>query len=206
MKPISVIAFDCDGVLFDTVQANKSYYNAILKHLHMPELTPDQFNFVFMHTVQQSLEFLFGKNEKLKKAEAFKKSMRYESFILEMQMEPYLMPLLKKLRPRFKTAIATNRTDSMPKVIQAFSLNDYFDMVVSASDVKNPKPQPDVLIKILNHFHISPEQALYVGDSALDEAAAKAAAVPFVAYGNPSLKAAYHIESLRQIEDILHLK
>jgi len=206
MKPISVIAFDCDGVLFDTVQANKSYYNAILNHLNMPELSPDQFNFVFMHTVQESLEFLFGKNEKLEKATAFKKAMPYESFILEMEMEPHLMPLLKKLRPRFKTAIATNRTDSMPKVIEAFNLKNHFDIVVCASDVEHPKPQPDVLLKIIEHFAIDPKQALYVGDSALDEAAAKAAAVPFVAYGNPSLKADYYIAGLKELEDILGIE
>ena len=68
MKQISVIAFDCDGVLFDTVQSNKAYYNAVLAHVGLPELTPEQFEFIFTHTVQESLEFLFGKNENLAKA------------------------------------------------------------------------------------------------------------------------------------------
>lgn len=206
MKPISVIAFDCDGVLFDTAQSNTSFYNAVLNHLGMPELTPEQFDVIFTHTVQESLEFLFGKNEKLAKAEAFRKQMRYDTFIREMIMEPHLIPLLEKIRPRFKTAIATNRTDSMRLVLKEFNLGPYFDLVVCASDVPHPKPHPDVLTRILDHFRITPHQALYVGDSHLDEAAALAAGIPFVAYGNPSLSAAHHIQSLKTLEDILQLQ
>lgn len=205
MKPLAVIAFDCDGVLFDTVQSNKSYYNAILNHLGMPELTAEQFDFIFTHTVMESLEYLFGKNERLAKAEAFKRQMSYDSFIREMQMEPYLIPLLQKLRPKFKTAIATNRTDSMGIVLKEFKLKEHFDLVVCASDVQHPKPHPDVLMKIMDHFRIEPQQVLYVGDSRLDEASAKAASVLFVAYKNEELSADFHIKNLKALEDILHL-
>jgi phosphoglycolate phosphatase len=205
MRHISLIAFDCDGVLFDSARLNMLYYNSILGHLGMPEMTPEQFEFVHMHTVGESLIFLFGENDRLTRAEAYRQTMHYDPFLKEMQMEPYLIPLLKKLRPRFKTAIATNRTDTMGRVLKEFKIEEYFDLVVCAKDVLRPKPHPDPLIKILDHFQLSPEQALYVGDSKLDEDAAKAARVPFVAYGNLSLSAEYHIDSLKEIEDILHL-
>ena len=29
MKNIKVVAFDCDGVMFDTMKANMAYYNQI---------------------------------------------------------------------------------------------------------------------------------------------------------------------------------
>jgi phosphoglycolate phosphatase len=205
ISPISLIAFDCDGVLFDTANMNKLYYNAILNHLGMPGMTPKQFEFIHMHTVKESLIFLFGRNERLKKAEAFRQTMSYDPFLKEMEMEPHLIPLLKKLRPKFKTAIATNRTDTMDRVLTEFKIKKYFDLVVCAADVQRPKPYPDPLLKIIDHFQIDPEQALYVGDSKLDKDAAKAARIPFVAYGDPSLSAKYHIENLKEIEDILHL-
>jgi HAD superfamily hydrolase (TIGR01549 family) len=205
MKPISLIAFDCDGVLFDTAKMNKLYYNVILNHLGMPDMTPRQFGFIHMHTVKESLIFLFGKNERLKKAEAFRKTMSYDPFLKEMEMEPHLIPLLKKLRPKFKTAIATNRTDTMDRVLTEFKIKKYFDMVVCAGDVPRPKPHPDPLLKIIDYFQIEPYQALYVGDSKLDQDAAKAARMPFVAYGDRSLSAEYHIDNLKEIEVILHL-
>jgi phosphoglycolate phosphatase-like HAD superfamily hydrolase len=44
-----------------------------------------------------------------------------------------------------------------------------------------------------------------VGDSKLDQIAAKLADIPFVAYKNRALAADYHIESLQEIEKILSL-
>jgi beta-phosphoglucomutase-like phosphatase (HAD superfamily) len=36
MKNTCVVAFDCDGVLFDTEAANWAYYNHILGHFGRP--------------------------------------------------------------------------------------------------------------------------------------------------------------------------
>ena len=66
-------------------------------------------------------------------------------------------------------------------------------------------PHPDALIRILEHFNAAPNQVLYVGDSKVDEEAARAANIPLVAYKIESLSAAYHIRSLKEIEDILGL-
>ena len=122
-----------------------------------------------------------------------------------MVLEPYLKPLLENLRPRYKTAIATNRSDTMDRVLSEHGLEGYFDLVVSSNDVDRPKPYPDPLIKILEHFEIKAYNTLYVGDSELDEIAAKAAGVPFVSYQNKSLSANFHIESLKEISQILDI-
>ena len=118
-------------------------------------------------------------------------------------MEPHLKPVLKRRRPKYKTAVATNRTDTIKRVLIEHELEKYFDLVVSALDVENPKPSPDILIKILKHFAIEPCQLIYIGDSMLDEIAAKAAGIPLIAYKNSSLDAALYIDSLKEIENIL---
>ena len=64
LQDVKVVAFDCDGVLFDTEQSNRAYYNAVLKHLGFPGLTGEQFAYVHMHTVDESLAYLF-KDSKL---------------------------------------------------------------------------------------------------------------------------------------------
>ena len=115
------------------------------------------------------------------------------------------MSLLEKLRPQIKTAIATNRTDTMDRLLAEFELDGYFDLVVTSSDVKRPKPHPDELLKILDHFDLVSHQVIYVGDSRLDELAAKAAGIPLVAYRNRELAAEYHINNLGEIEELLDL-
>jgi len=206
MEHIKVVAFDCDGVMFDTTKANMSYYNEILQHFGRSTLTPDQFAYCHSHTADQSIAYLFNDAKSIREAQDYRISMSYIPFIKDMVLEPYLKPLLEQLRPRYKTAIATNRSNTMDRVLSEHGLEGYFDLVVSSSDVDRPKPYPDPLIKILEHFEIEAYNILYVGDSELDEMAAKSAGVPFVAYQNRSLSASFHIKSLKEITQILDIK
>lgn len=205
MPTYKVVAFDCDGVLFDTAESNRAYYNTILNQLDMPDMTEEQFCYVHMHTVQDALAYLFNENQALQKAQSIKKTLSYAPFVAAYKMEPTLIPLLNKLRPAFKTAIATNRSDSMPTLLREHDIASFFDLIVSANDVPRPKPHPDQLLRLLEYFKTSPQEMLYVGDSKVDESAAKSARVPFIAYDNRSLSAQYHIRSLKEIEDILKL-
>lgn len=202
---ITIVAFDCDGVMFDTAEANRTYYNRILNHFDLPSLTDEQFNYTHMHTVDSSLDYILPDRVLRKKADEVRKILNYSSLIPFMKIEPGLINLLNKLRPKYKTAIATNRSDTMDRVIQEHGLDGCFDLVISARDVERPKPFPDPLIKIMNHFSAVPENIIYIGDSELDEKASKAASIPFVAYNNPVLSAAIHIKQLREIETLLNL-
>ncbi|MFC1516109.1 HAD family hydrolase [Thermodesulfobacteriota bacterium] len=203
LKDIIVVAFDCDGVMFDTTRANMAYYNRILSHFEKPDMTPEQFSFAHMHTADETIAHLFDDEASFAAAQIFRKGMSYVPFLKYMEIEPHLKSLIERLRPRYKTAIATNRSDTMDRVITEHNLEGYFDLVVSSSDVKQPKPEPDLLLRIMEHFNIGPRCVIYVGDSELDEQAAKAAGVPFVAYGNTALSADFYIKSLKEIEDIL---
>jgi HAD superfamily hydrolase (TIGR01549 family) len=203
LKNLKVFAFDCDGVMFDTTKSNMAYYNQILEYFNMPPMTPDQFAYTHMHTVDASLDHLIQDKKIRKEADEVRKKLNYFSLIQYMEIEPGLKPLLKKLRPEYKTAIATNRSDTMDRVLLDHDLTEDFDLVVSARDVEHPKPSPDPLLKIMNHFKISPDNMVYIGDSEVDEQAALAAEIPFVAYNNPSLSADIHIKRLSEIESLL---
>jgi len=205
LQDMRVVALDCDGVMFDTQMANQAYYNHILERFQLAPMTAEQAAYAYMHTVDRALAHLITDTATLAAAHAYRKQMSYLPFIGHMIMEPGLKPLLHRLRPNFKTAIATNRTDSMRRVLMDYELEALFDLVVCALDVKRPKPYPDQLLKILDHFQIDPGQALYVGDTELDEAAAREAGVFFVAYRNDRLSADHHIASLKEIETLLEL-
>lgn len=205
VNPYKVVAFDCDGVMFDTKNANDAYYNNILNFFNMSPMTAEQAAYAHMHTVEEALNHLFSEPDIRSKAEEYRKEMAYLPFMKLMVIEPYLKQLLARLRPAYSTAIATNRTNSIQKVLLDHGLRHDFDLVVSALDVDNPKPFPDQLLKIVMHFQIKTSQMLYIGDSKLDELAAEAAQVPFAAFGNPTLNADYHVNSLKEIEAILGL-
>ena len=140
MRNVKLVAFDCDGVLFDTAEANRMYYSDILRHCGLPALTEEQFRFVHMHTVHESMAYLFPDENLLQAALAFRKTMNYRKYLKYHRLEPQLVPLLEKLRPQIKTAIATNRTDTMEKLLDEISFDapdlDYNEIKIDAKYVK----------------------------------------------------------------------
>lgn len=205
MNDLKVLVFDCDGVLFDTEAANRAYYNHILKHFGRPTMTPEQFAYAHQHTLNESIAYLFEDEEAIAAVYDYRQTMDYSAYLKLLKVEPDLVPLLTRIRPKLKTAIATNRSDTMNRLLAEFALAEYFDLVVTSFDIRRPKPYPDLLFKILDHFGIEPHQALYVGDSQVDAEAARAANIAFVAFRNETLPTEYHIGSLKALEEILEV-
>ena len=189
--------------MFYSKKATKAFYNDILDHFNLPYLAPEQIPFVLMHPFDEAAAYLFKDPTLVTAARQYRQEMDYSRFIRYLELDPHLKPTLKWLRWRYQTAIATNRTDTINQVLNEFDLVDDFDLVISVLDVRHPKPDPEQLIKILTHFNIEPNEAVYVGDSKVDEMAAAGAKVPFVAYKNPSLSAAFHIQSHEELKKIL---
>ena len=199
----SVIIFDCDGVMFDSQQANVNFYNHILSHFGLTPLTNKDVEFVHMHTAVESLNYIFRGTPYVAKAQEYRLKLDYVPFIKDMVMEPGLKEVLTILKPNYGLAVATNRSNTIEKVLAINGLSHYFDIVVSSLDVKTPKPHPESIFKILNFFRIEPQECLYVGDSEIDFAVCQASGIPFIAYRNKSLKADYYIDNLLDILKIL---
>lgn len=200
---IKLVAFDCDGVLFDSRQANIAFYNAILDHFGRPPLTLEAVDYIHSHTIWESLEYLFQGHPDLEAVFRFSRSFDYSPFITMMVEEPYLRDFLRFLRRRCRTALATNRTATTRAVLSHHRLATEFDLVVSALDVSHPKPHPESFQRILEHFGLKPREAIYIGDSRVDEAFAANSGVPLVAYRNPELNAAYYLDSFAEGPDLI---
>jgi HAD superfamily hydrolase (TIGR01549 family) len=200
---IKLVAFDCDGVLFDSRPANIAFYNSILTHFGRPLLSPEAVDFIHSHTVWQSLEHIFKGYANYGAVLDFARDFDYTPFIAMMVEEPHLREFLQFVRRERYTALATNRTTTTGAVLNYHRLADDFDLVISAQDVSRPKPDPEAFVRILAHFNLAPFEAIYIGDSRVDEHFAANAGVPFVAYRNPSLQADHYLESFAAGTDLI---
>lgn len=193
---IRCVIYDCDGVLFDSFEANTRLYNDFCLHLGREPLKPEEMEYVHAHTVYEAIHFLFGRDKELeRRALEFMKQLDLRKYIVFLKMEPNLLTALKTLKERgFIRSICTNRTTSMKYIMEGFHLWPYFDMVVTALDVKHPKPHPESIEKIASSFRLERHEILFVGDSEVDQQSARAAQVLFVAYKNRDLSGDFHIE------------
>ncbi len=185
MSRIDGIIFDCDGVLFESRAANLAYYNRILENFSYPLVTQEQQQRAHLcHTASSPvvLAELMDKDT-LELALGYAATLDFREFIPFMQPEPYLREMLAKLLPCLPLAIATNRGGSLLPILAHFKLEDYFQTVVTSRDVVRPKPAPDMLLLAVERLGLTADRCLFIGDSELDQQAAREAGVRFLGYG-----------------------
>ncbi len=202
-NPLRVIIFDCDGVMFDSRQANINFYNHLLARFDLHPMDPEEIHYVHMATGRDSTKHIFRKTPHFEAADAYRLQMDYTPFIQDMIIAPGLKDLLLKLQPEFLLAVATNRSNTIDEVLGQNGLTGFFDMVVSSLDVTNPKPHPESIFKILSFFDLAPSQAIYIGDSSVDYETARASEVCFVAYGNEQLDAPFKVNTMMELEKVI---
>ena len=203
---IKAVVFDCDGVMFDTAFANRKYYDEVLQHFNKPQLTNEQFINIHMMTVEAAIDYLFPETDDLSDIYNCLKNIGYHKFIKYMVMEQGFENLLGRLKDSgYIIGIATNRTDTMEKILKDFHIEKYFDIVMTAAKVKNPKPDPEQLLNIMEKLKLNPDELFFIGDSQYDGQAAKAAKVRFAAFKNQEMRADFNVNSMDEIAKILNI-
>jgi phosphoglycolate phosphatase len=189
---LKCVIYDCDGVMFDSLEANRRLYNFIARALGREELSEEELTYCHTHTVHESLRFMFrdrpGEGEKA--LEFLKNRVNLNDFIPYLKMEPHLVEALKILREKgVKTAVCTNRTTTMRFIMDIYNLWPYFDTIVTALDVAHPKPDPESVIKILQTLNVDKAETAFVGDSEIDRLTAINSGVRFISYKNQTVEA-----------------
>lgn len=185
MSRIEGIIFDCDGVLFESKNANLAYYNRIMERFSYPLVRAEQKERAHLCHTASSPDVLavLVTQDDWQPALDYAATLDYREFIPYMLPEPHLTPVLEQLAREYPLAIATNRGTSVEPILSHFGLESYFRTVVTSKDVERPKPAPDMLLLAAERLGLAPEKCLFIGDSELDQQAAAGANVRFAGYG-----------------------
>lgn len=184
-KEIKAVIYDCDGVMFDSFEANLAFYAQVVEQFGKPPLDrgdAETMRVLHSYCNKDVLSHLFAGDDRIAQVRAFSATIDYRKLFPLMIMEKGLRETLDALQGRVELAVCTNRASSMDMLLETFGLGGYFSCVMTAGRVINPKPHPEPLLKVLEHYGIAAGEALFVGDSEVDRQAADAAGVPFVAY------------------------
>lgn len=201
---LKLIVFDCDGVMFNSKKANCMYYNHLLSHFGLPPMDSAEEDYAHMSSVADSVRHIFRHYAEptLDQVHGFRRSCSYEPFLGYMAIEADLIDFLKITNGAYHLAISTNRTDTMLPLLKSYKIEHYFGKVVTAATARRPKPAPDGLLEILDHFQCGPQETLFIGDSIIDEEHAASCQVPLIAFKNPSLQASYHVNNFMEILEL----
>lgn len=185
-----VIVFDVDGVLVDTCGSFQRTTLETVRFFTGKKVTPRELHqwknrpgynddWKLSTAWVQSLGGKFSYDEvKAKFVELYWGVNGKRGYV---HGEKWLLPIpaIRRLKKKAELAIFTGRVGrEMEYTMERVKVGPLFDAIVTADDVKNGKPAPDGLIKILNGR--DSQVALYLGDNVDDANAAKSAGVPFV--------------------------
>jgi phosphoglycolate phosphatase len=182
---VELVIFDADGVLFESDEANIAYYNAVFERIGEPPLTPEEERAcVFLAAVQVFEMRTRGDGERVRRMQEIGASLDFRPFFDRLRPPFELRPFLLELKQRYRLALATNRSATVPALIDYLNLAGIFDAVASALDKVPPKPAPDILRLCLERAKVAANRAVYVGDSNIDVEAAEAAGTHFIGIGH----------------------
>jgi phosphoglycolate phosphatase len=177
MNP-KLIIFDLDGTLIDAYPAIIKSFNYTMQKLgYKPQDAS---------TIRKSVgwgdEFLlrpFIKEKDLKKALLIYRRHHKDSLVRYSRLYPKVKRVLSYLKDRgYKLAVASNRPTRFSWIlIRHLKLKRFFDYVLCADRLRNIKPHPEILNKIMKKFRFMPAQTIYVGDMTIDVQAGKRAKV-----------------------------
>ena len=190
MNAFDLVLFDLDGTLVETAPEIFDAVNDTLCYFNMTEVTQQQVNDWIGHGTRELLIQALAYSGKVpdstvRASDSLKLSVsRFDTHYQQRcgtrsQLYPQVRETLTALREQgVKLAVVTNKegryTDT---VLNAHRLTPLLDVVVSGDSFPAKKPDPTGVQSCLCRFGVSPERALFVGDSSIDVATARNAGV-----------------------------
>jgi HAD superfamily hydrolase (TIGR01509 family) len=212
MKHISCVIFDLDGTLTQTNELIFATFNHVSEKYIGKIYTPIEITKMFGPPEDIAIERLVGKDRLDKAMDDFysfyerhhpRMANAYEGIrdILDFLKSNGLLLAIFTGKGKRSTLIS----------LDILGIKNYFDIIVTGSDVDNHKPSADGIRKVMARFGLEPEQVLMVGDAVADikaarEAGVKVAAVLWDSYGKDKvlqMDVDYQFHSVKEFSDWL---
>ncbi|MFC0424527.1 HAD family hydrolase [Lactiplantibacillus plajomi] len=204
------IMFDIDGTLTNSQPVYTTVMRAVLKEFGR-DFSDDDAQLTFPMAAEQALAHLGIEADEVDRFQ-----VRYEAVMADhftdIKLFPGIETMMAQLPSDVKLGIVTSqRRNEMDTVMAPHApVMAHMDVTIGADDTPKRKPDPLPLLTALKRVNVTPENALFVGDSLSDEKTAAAANVDFGLAGwgmDPNAShqtVAHHFEHPADIAALYH--
>ena len=175
LKNIKNILFDCDGVLYDDLEAvfgqvSKRMTNYISNKLNIDIKKAKELQTNYFHKYDTSLNgLMIHHNIKPKDFLTYVHDINLEFMKKDLVLRNELVNLNLK-----KFVFTNGSKEHVENITKHLGIDDQFDGVFDIVDAEyNPKPAPKAFDLMVNKFNINPKETIYIEDIAKNLSIAK---------------------------------
>jgi beta-phosphoglucomutase family hydrolase len=182
--PFEAYIFDCDGTLADSMPV---HYDAFLKTFAQMGVEFDLTEEIYyglagvpIHEFVANLNHRFNTQIDSHEVDGWKNRFYRESLDC-IQPVAVVVDLLKSMVGKVPIAVASGGTrHCVSRTLSIIGVADDIDALVTAEDVQNGKPAPDIFLKAAQLLNVDPGKCLVFEDAALGIQAAHSAGMQAV--------------------------
>lgn len=175
--------FDFDYTLADSSRGIVTCFRNVLNKHGYTNVTDEDIKRTIGKTLEESFSILTGVTDEEQLA-GFKSEYRKEAdthmtinTVLFLETKSVLLAL--KDAGAFIGIISTKYRYRIKEMLDQHFPGSFFNIIVGGEDVQTAKPSPEGLLLAIKQLHVTKAETLYIGDSTVDAATAKAAGVDF---------------------------
>lgn len=182
---IKAVLLDLDGTLLDSNDAHATSWVETLREFgiivdfqQVRDLIGMGSDHLLPKVTDISAESVRGKNIIERRGEIFR-----NRYLKHLKPFPQARELVQKLlSANLKIIVATSAgEDELKGILKQIGIEDLIEQATSADDAEESKPSPDIIIEALKKIKTQPDEAVMLGDTPYDIAAATKAGVKTIA-------------------------
>ena len=206
---INAFVFDLDGVIVSTAENHFNAWKKIADSLSIPFNEKENEKIKGLSRLDSLNEILKLGEVKLKKSEKElllkKKNKDYLDSLSNLSEKNLICGIKNVLnqtkQKNIKLSIGSSSRNAK-FILNKLNILHYFDVIFDGTNVKNPKPNPEVFLKSSSYFKLCTSRCLVFEDSLSGVQAAKKGGFNVVAVGNKKISkiADYYIDDFEDFE------
>jgi phosphoglycolate phosphatase len=178
---MKLLIFDLDGTLIDSLADLADATNHVRARWSLPPLSLEEVRMLVGQGAKRLVERALPGLPEAEVEEGLALFLRYnhDHIADKTVVYPGVPETLRLLQERrFILTIASNKTEELCRqVLATLGVEEFFAAVLGADSVKERKPSPEPLLKLMSDFSTAPAQTAMIGDSINDIAAGVSAGV-----------------------------